>query len=233
MTRFGTTITILLGASLGLAACSDSIETPTGDDDGQPGGDTTGQGTTGGIDTTFDHDNDGISVWDLINRLTVEGPPSFTSHMHSCSKVRYATLGNVLSSLGVNLADTTAFSAGLLYKNAATSMGVANYATRIRENITLSTSGMSSAFDIYASGATAITNALTTSARCQVAGAPGPALFDANNQCNIDALSCLIGQPATQAHVELCNLTVTKASTPVIGKQIAVAALLAATETCE
>lgn len=231
MTRIGTTLTLLLGASLSLAACSDSIETPPADDG--PGGDTTGEGTTGGLDNTFDHDNDSISVWDLINRLTVEGPPSFTSHMHSCSKVRYATLGNVLTSLGVNTADTAQFSAGALYKAAATSMGVANYTQRTREVISLSTSGMSSAFDIYAAGATTITAALATSDRCKVAGVNGPALFDAANKCNIDAISCLLGQPATQAHVELCELTITKASTPDIGKNIAVAALLAAANTCE
>jgi hypothetical protein len=231
MTRIGTTLTLLLGASLSLAACSDSIETPPADYG--PGGDTTGEGTTGGLDNSFDHDNDSISVWDLINRLTVEGPPSFTSHMHSCSKVRYATLGNVLTSLGVNTNDTAQFSAGALYKAASTSMGVANYTQRTREVISLSTSGMSSAFDIYAAGATTIAAALTTSDRCKVGGVAGPALFDAANKCNIDAISCLIGQPATQAHVELCELTITKASTPDIGKNIAVAALLAAANTCE
>ncbi|HEY0193792.1 MAG TPA: hypothetical protein VGC42_21900 [Kofleriaceae bacterium] len=234
MIRFGTTLTILFGASLRLAGCSDSIETG-GNDTGSdgPGGDTTATGTTGGSGNTFDHEDDSISVWDLINRLSVEGPPSFTSHMHSCSKVRYATLGNVLTSLGVNTADTTAFSSGALYKAAATSMGVANYTARIRESITLSTSGMSAAFDIYAAGAKTITDALTTATRCQVAGAAGPALFDASNKCNIDAITCLIGQPATQGHVDICNLSVTKASTPDIGKQIAVAALLAAAYTCE
>jgi len=231
MNRFGTTLTILLGASLGLAACSDSIETPSGDD--QPGGDTTSGGTTGSNGNTFDHENDGISVWDLINRLSVEGPPSFTSHMHSCSKVRYATLGNVLTSLGVNLADTTKYSAGQLYTAASTSMGIANYAQRVRETISVSASASSSTFDILAAAAPAITTALTTSARCQVNGVAGPALFDANNQCNIDAISCLIGQPATQGHVDICNLSVTKASTTDIGKTIAVAALLAAAYTCE
>ena len=74
---------------------------------------------------------------------------------------------------------------------------------------------------------------MTTAERCKVAGVAGPALFDAANKCNIDAISCLLGQPATQAHVELCELTITKASTPDIGKNIAVAALLAAANTCE
>ena len=232
MNRFRTTLTILLGASLGLAACSDSIETPSGDD--QPGGDTTSGGTTGSNGNTFDHENDGISVWDLINRLSVEGPPSFTSHVHSCSKVRYATLGNVLTSLGVaNLADTTKFSAGQLYTASATSMGIANYTARVRETIGVTASASSSTFDILAAAAPAITAALPTSARCQVGGVAGPALFDANNQCNIDAITCLIGQPATQGHVDICNLSVTKASTPDIGKTIAVAALLAAAFTCE
>ena len=58
--------------------------------------------TSGGTNDTFDHDNNGISPWDLLRRIEVEGPPAYTSHVHSCPKVRYKTLGNVLASLGIN-----------------------------------------------------------------------------------------------------------------------------------
>jgi hypothetical protein len=226
MTRFGYTLTLLVGASLGVAACSDSIEQPT--DNTPPAGT-----TTGGDGNTFDHNNDTISVWDLINRLSQEGPPSFTSHMHSCSKVRYATLANVLTGLGVNVANTTALSAGALYKASASAYGQANYANRVRENVAITTSGASSEFDIFAAAADEVTAALPTLARCQVGGVAGPALFDGNSKCNIDAITCLIGTPATQGHVDVCNQSVTGASDPTIGKRIAVAALLAAAYTCE
>lgn len=223
MTRIGTTLSLLIGASLAIAGCSDSIEEPA------PSTDT--GGTTGGVDTTFDHDNDAISVWDLIERLRIEGPATFTSHVHSCSKVRYANLGTLLTDLGVNVNNTTALSAGALYKSSATAMGTASYANRVRENISLTTSGMSAMFDIFVAAAPEVISALqnNTVARCP---AVGP-LFDAANACNAEAITCLIGQPATPGHVDICNKSVTNASDVTTGQRIAVAALLAAAYTCE
>ena len=111
-------------------------------------------------------------------------------------------------------------------------MGAPNYANRIRENITISTSGASRAFDVFAAAAPEIIAAVPTLTRCQAAGAPA-SLFNAQDQCEASGITCLIGVPAEAAHLELCNLTVTSASTPDVGKRIAVAALLAAAYTCE
>jgi hypothetical protein len=235
MIRLGTTLTLLIGASLAVAAsaCSDTIQEPGGGSDS--GSDTsTGGATTGNVNDTFDHDTEEISLWDIIERQKVEGPPSFTSHMHSCPKVRYANLANVLTNVGVNVASTTQFSSGALYQAAASAEGTANYANRIRENISVTTSGASAMFDIFAAAAPEIEKNLQTLPRCQQAGTAVPPLFDpTTNQCNIDAITCLIGVPATAAHVALCNKAVTQGSTTDIGKGIAVAALLAAAYTCE
>jgi len=227
MNRFGYTLTLLVGASLGLAACSDSVQEPS--TEAPPPG-----STTGGDGNTFDHDN--TSVWDLIDRLEKEGPPSFTSHLHSCSKVRYTTLGNVLTGLGVNLTNlgtATAPTAGGLYKNAASALGTPNYVNRVRENIGITTSGASSEFDIFAAAAPEIITALPNLARCKDAGGAAPVLFNADNTCNLSGITCLIGMPATQGHVDICNQSITGASTPAVGKNIAVAAMLAAAYTCE
>lgn len=224
MTRSGCNITILV-ASLGLAACT--AEDPIDDTTTPPPG-----STTGSEDNTFDHMNDGISPWELLDRLTKEGPPRYTSRVHSCPKVRYATFGNVLRSLGVDVANATDLSAGQLYRSGDNAMGAANYANRIRENITISTSGASRAFDVFAAAAPEIIAAVPTLVRCQTAGAPA-SLFNTQDQCEASGITCLIGVPAEAAHLELCNLTVTSASTPDVGKRIAVAALLAAAYTCE
>ncbi len=222
-------LTILV-ASLGLAsACTDDSV------DGAP---PPSGSTSGGEDTTFDHMNDGISPWDLLDRLQKEGPPSFTSHMHSCSKVRYMTLGRVLTSLGVTqigAANAPALSAADLYNNGDNAMGAPNYANRIRENIGISTSGASREFDIFAAAAPQIIAAIPTLDRCKTGGATGaPAsLFNAQGQCEASGITCLIGVPAEAAHLELCNITVTSASTPAVGQRLAVAALLAAAYTCE
>ena len=57
--------------------------------------------------------------------------------------------------------------------------------------------------------------------------------FNASNQCNLDGITCLMGVPATASHLELCNLSVTRATDVEKGKRIAVATLLAAAHTCE
>ncbi|HEY0254396.1 MAG TPA: hypothetical protein VGC41_22870 [Kofleriaceae bacterium] len=222
MNRFAYPFAILASSVLGLAACTDDLPpsdpTPTGE-------------ASGGDGNTFDHDmTNTISPWELLDRLTKEGPPSFTSHMHSCPKVKYATLGNVLTGVGVNAASTTAVSAGDLYTNGQSALGGANYANRIRENVAITTSGASREFDIFAAGAPEVLAAFTagTIARC-----PGVQLFDGSGNCQADGITCLIGSPATAQHVSFCNLTVTSATDKPTGQKLAVAAILAAAYTCE
>ena len=214
MTNFGFKMTILV-ASFGAVACSTDVDDDT--DNTQP----PTNGTSGNEETTFDHENDGYSPWELIDRLAKEGPPRYTSKVHSCPKVRYATLGNVLRSVGVNTANATNLSAGQLYTSG-----------RIRENIAVTTSGASRMFDVFAAAAPEIITAMPTLTRCQTGTTPA-AMFDANNQCRADGITCLIGQPAQPAHLDFCNLTVTSASDVTVGKNIAVAAILAAAYTCE
>lgn len=225
MTNFGFKMTILV-ASFGAVACSTDVDDDI--DTNQP----PTNGTSGDEDSTFDHENDGYSPWELIDRLAKEGPPRYTSKVHGCPKVRYETLGNVLRAVGVDTASTANLSAGQLYTSGFNAMGGPNFQNRIRENIAVTTSGASRMFDIFAAAAPEIITAMPTLARCQTAGTPAE-MFDANNQCRADGITCLIGQPAQPAHLDFCNLTVTSASDVTVGKNIAVAAILAAAYTCE
>jgi hypothetical protein len=224
MTRRGYIVAIVAGAALGAVGC--------GGDDAMTTTPAAGT-TTGGHANTFDHDNDAISVLDLIDRLAREGPSRFTSHLHSCAKLRYATLGNVLAALGVDLTSTAPASAGALYAAAATAYGAPSYANRIREAIAITTSSASAELAIFAAAADEVTAALPTLARCRDGGGPGPAVFDAANNCNRDAITCMIGAPAQAEHVAVCNRTVANASDPAIGRRLAVAAVLGAAYTCE
>ncbi len=223
MTRL-TLLTILV-ASFG-AACTDDmtpIETP---DNTPPEGSTSGSEAE-----TYDHANGGFDPFEIIDRLAKEGPPRYTSRVHSCPKVRYRTFGTVLTSLGVNVASTAALSPGELYRDGYNAMGGPNFANRIRENIGITTSGASRAFDIFAAAAPEVINAVPTLARCQTGGVPA-VLFNGNT-CDPTGITCLLGTPATLAHLDFCKLTIESATTPDIGKRIAVAALLAAAYTCE
>jgi hypothetical protein len=222
MTRFGYTIAIL-AASVLAPACTDTL-TPSNTP--PPGS------TSGGDTTTFDHDNSGISPWDLLDRIEQEGPPRYTSHVHGCTKVRYATLGNVLGEIGVNMAATGTVSAAQLYATGDNALGAPNYANRIRENIGITTSGASREFDIFAAAAPEVLAAFTAGS---IARCPGALMFDSGTAttCRADGIQCLLGTVPTQDHVDYCNLTVQRASTPAVGQQLAVAAILAAAYTCE
>ena len=66
-----------------------------------------------------------------------------------------------------------------------------------------------------------------------VPGTRGPDLFDAEGACNKDAISCLIGTSATDAHVAICNSAVLSASDLDKGKAIAVATMLSAAHSCD
>jgi hypothetical protein len=181
-----------------------------------------------------------VSDWNLpapdpfaeLERLAREGPPRYASRVHSCPKPRYRTLGNLLTSRGVDLAATAELSAGALYRGGAQALGAPNYAARTRENIDLGLATTAKLFDIYVQAAPEIIQNLPARPECQVGGV-GARLFDASNHCVADGITCLIGVPATATHLEICNQTVGDAADVETGKRLAVAVLAAAAHTCE
>ena len=48
-------------------------------------------------------DPNGEDPWTSLEREQREGPPRYASRLHSCSKMRVATLGKLLASRGVDL----------------------------------------------------------------------------------------------------------------------------------
>jgi hypothetical protein len=192
----------------------------------------------GGEKNTFDHFADlgqtgGRDPFDILAQREQEGPAEVRTRLHSCQKIQYETLGNLLTSLGVDLSKTgTPPSAGDLYKAGGGALGVANYDARMGEALVWSAAGAAKLFDIFVQAAPEIIANLQTAPACQVNGS-GPAMFDAQNNCNPDALACLMGRPATAEQVALCSHLVQQASTLDVGKKLAVATTLAATHSCE
>jgi hypothetical protein len=191
-------------------------------------------GTAGGMGTTFDHDKgDEADPFEVLQRIQDTGAPEISTRMHSCQKLKYATLGNVLTALGVNMAKTaTPPSAGQLYKGGAGAMGGPNYTARVRETIEGTASGFTKLFDIFVQAAPEIITAMPNNAACKKAGA-ATQMFDAQGKCTPEGIACLQGAPASQAQVDLCNTVLTEASTAAVGQAIAVASILAAANTCE
>lgn len=211
------------------AACAGDLESDTQQPEPPVTG---GDETTGDEETTFDHDNSGTDVFELLERIATEGPARYAARMHGCSKLRYDTLGQVLGSLGVDMAATNPTSAARLYQTGYNALGGSNYEARVRENLQVTTSAASRTFDILAAAAPEIIASMPTLALCTRGGAP-TSMFDGADQCTEAGVSCLLGVPALSAHIELCNQTVSRASTPELGKDLAVATLLAAAHTCE
>ena len=227
MTRTTKTRILLASCAALAAACTNGSQGDGSNDPAPQVGN-----STGGDDNTFNHPDSEQDPWALLQQLQEQGPPEYSSRVHGCPKMKYATIANVLASRGVNVTNTATNSAGDIYMSSDQALGVANYAARQRENLELTTSAASKMFDIFAAAAPEIIANMSSSPACTV-GSIGANVFNSQNQCDADGITCLIGVPATASHVELCNLTVANASDVDTGKRMAVAALLAAAHTCE
>jgi hypothetical protein len=233
MTYFTKSLLLVLVA--GASACSSDIEDETPLPDTDPQGD---NGTSGNPDNTFDHDNDSKSPWEVIAEQQAAGPARFTTRMHDCVKIRYSTVGNLLRSRGINLAGA-ANSAGELYTSGANPMGAPSYASRVRENLSPSTAGMSRLFDIFSSASTEIIAGFANVEACKVAGVSPPLFDNGGAACNAEAFKCLMGLPASAAQLDICNKTIAGAKNAAgnpdqaIGQRLAVAVMLSAAHTCE
>ncbi len=191
-----------------------------------------------GSENTFDHfddlsENGGKDPFEVLAQRQEEGPPEVRTRLHSCQKLRIATLRNMLQSFGVNLAATgNPDPAGELLAKGSEALGGANFAARTGEALTWSNSGATKLHDIFVQAAPEIIAAMPNLDQCKVGGV-GVEMFDDKNHCNEDAVSCLIGKPATAEHLAICNEAVSSASDVNKGKAIAVAALLGAAHSCE
>ena len=166
----------------------------------------------------------------------VTGPPSVSTRMHSCQRIPYATLGRLLASRGVNLAAVAPAgqlpTAGQLYTTGAATLGQPNYANRTREATEQTTSGATRLMDLFLIAAPEIVAAMPSLPACQINGTPAR-MFDPNTgACTREGIQCLTGAPVPQAQLDLCNQLL-KDVPDAKGKQMAVAAILAAAHTCE
>lgn len=192
----------------------------------------------GGEKNTFDHMGDlsangGRDPFEILAQRQEEGPAEIRTRLHSCQKVQIFALRAMLESFGVDLSkQSDPPSAGELLSQGGGALGAANYDARQGEALVWSAAGAAKLFDVFVQAAPEIIANLSQSPQCQIGGV-GPEVFDGNDHCNADALSCLMGRPATQDHVAICDSLVGAASDVDTGKRIAVATLLSAAHSCE
>ena len=203
--------------------------------------------TTGKDGNTFDHFNDpGASgqkdPFELLKERAEEGPPEVRNRLHSCTKIPYASLGTFLTSRGVNLNATSSGgapkTAGELYKTGMDALGVARFDARESETYFHTTAGATKLFDIFVQAAPEIIANIQNVEDCKLNGASKP-MFDATTgACVYESLSCIMGRPATDDDMTLCNLMLAQAAKGnakdlTTKRNITVAAFLSAANTCE
>jgi hypothetical protein len=200
---------------------------------------------TGNPDNTFDHMNDPGSSgkkdpFEILKERAEEGPPEIRSRLHGCTKLRYDALGAFLSSRGVNLAATapngSPKTAGQLYAEGRDALGVAKFEAREAEAYFHTTSGATKLFDIFIQASPEIIANIQDAEACKLGGVGFP-MFDAEGACVREALTCVMGRPATSDDLILCSQLAqdhdgSEADTN-RKRQLAVAAFLSAAHTCE
>jgi hypothetical protein len=188
---------------------------------------------SGGQKNTFDHETtqaEARTAGDLLTQLTDEGPAEVSGRMHSCAKLKVRALRGLLGSRGVDVSGDGPV--GRALAGGATTLGAAHYDDRVAEAVTATTAGLVKQFDIFVLAAPELIANIGKAKACQLRSAPAQ-LFDAAGRCDASGITCLLGVPASDAHLALCNRAVAQASSREVGKNLAVAALLAAGHTCE
>lgn len=225
-------LTLISVAALALGACDDGTSDSLSDGrrgNGDP------NGTAGGEDNTFDHTNDPGGAAPGADFTPPEpqqqrmvGSPEVTSRLHSCGKLTYTSLGDILNSRGLTgggQRPNGAPSGQQLYDNAASTFGTANYPGRVPEAPFASTSNLSKEFDIFTMAAYDAVSDNFSAPAC-----PGVKILD-GGKFTKDGLSCLMGKPAKDEHLAIANDAIAK--NPTDGAKIAIAALLSAAHTCQ
>lgn len=136
---------------------------------------------------------------------------------------------------------TSPQTAGFLYTTATDSLSVPKFDSRTLERATHTTASAMKTFDIFVQSAEHVINNIDDpdlAPACVMNGQSMPMFDPQDGSCVEEAVSCLIGLPATSDHMLLCNLIVDKADPTdaddvMLTQRVAVAALLSAAHTCE
>jgi hypothetical protein len=199
--------------------------------------------SSGGTNGTFDHmDDNTTDPFQVLARIQQEGPPEVATRMHSCAKMKFSTMGNVLNSMAPGSITygkpaLTDFSPNGLYVNGGGALGKPDYTNRIAETTQLSTAGAVRTYDIMVALAPKIISTMPTNTRC-AKGGTAAAMFGTDGMCTLQGISCITGSPATQAQKDLCDSAVSSNTTDMVGTNtvgqiIAVASLASAAHSCE
>ena len=188
-----TTATTLHASSSSSSSSSSGAASGVGgsEPETQPSGTFTSSSDPG---NTFDHFDDpgadgSLDPLQVLAQREAEGPPEIRTRLHSCSKVAYASLGNLLTSLGVNLnsmaTGTNPPTAGQVYTNGGDAYGVAKYDAREAETYFHTTASATKLFDIFVQAAPEIIANIQSVPFCQYNGVGNPMFESGHGQVRL------------------------------------------------
>lgn len=228
-------LTLLSVGALALTACDGTSDELEGG--GLNRGSNDRYATAGNEDNTANHNNDPGAADPAAGEQPPEpaqnrkvGSPEVTSRLHSCGKLTYSSLKNVLDSRGLTGQGggrpQGVQSSRQIFDGAAGAFGGPNYAGRVPEAPFASTSAVAKMFDIFVMASYDATADNFNAPAC-----PDTKIIGADGKFTKDGLTCLMGKPATDAHLATANQAIAANTTD--GARIAIAALLSAAHTCQ
>lgn len=220
----------LLGA-LGLAFCSNNGDMPTTTNPTP----TTAQDVKG-PDYGINHDD----ILNNIGDIFTDGrqvPPAIGEKLHSCGKVRFNVLTNILQTRGINVTNAMVNSAGALLAKAQPVWGVPNFPARVGETIRDTTSSLVSLHDVLIAAAEEWVTATNTDGAFIAGTACGTAKLFNNSTCDKDGFACLMGATPSQRQLDVCNSMITDTSAnvsdPVTKRRLAAASMVGTVAMCD
>lgn len=220
----------LLGA-LSLAFCSnnDPASMPTTPDPNTPV-----QADVQGPDYGLNHDD----ILNNIGDIFTDGrqvPPAVGEKLHSCGKVRFNVLTNILQTRGINVTNTAKDTAGFLLAKAQPVWGVPNFPARVAETIRDTTSSLVSLHDVLLAAAEEWVTAANMDGAFVAGTACGTAKLFNSNTCDKDGFACLMGATPSQRQLDVCNNMITDSSVPdaTVKRRLAVASMVGTVAMCD
>jgi hypothetical protein len=165
--------------------------------------------------------------------------------LHSCGKIRYNVLTNLLQARGINVTNATANSAGQLLTKAMGVWGVANFPARTPETIRDTTSSLVSLHDILIAAAeewitTANPDGVFAMDATAAPACTGAKLFSTiagSGVCDKDGFACLMGATPIQRQLDVCNSMINDTTAGVTDvptrRRLAVASMVGTVAMCD
>lgn len=190
-----------------------------------------------GPDIGFGHD-------DIFNKKSdsitdgLQVPPFIGEKLHSCGKVRFNTIVNILYARGIDIASTVPSSAGDLLVKTQPSSGVASFSARLPEAIRNTKSSLIGLHDVLIAAAEEWVpmDDQDGTFPARATACTGAKLFN-NNTCDKEGFACLMGATPTQRQLELCNSMINNtsegASDPLARRRLAAAAMFGTVVMCD